>query len=445
MISYDNSALRQKVYNSLDAGKKRYQTGESFDEKEKGMYQVVEGLKNLRLWIERESDPTLKEKLRLYYNQNVDEVEKMKKFLEDNKIAASDPANGQMMRGGKGSGGKKDDDENEKFKKSLSEAIVSETPNVKWDDIAGLENAKKSLQEAVILPIKFPHIFQGVRKPWKGILMYGPPGTGKTFLAKACATEASGTFFSISSSDLISKYVGESEKLIKTLFQMAREKAPSIIFIDEVDSLCGARGDNENEASRRVKTEFLVQMQGVGSDNDKLLVLGATNLPWALDPAIRRRFEKRIYIPLPDETARKFMFQHCLKDTPNSLTDPDFAELAKRSEGYSGADISILVRDAVMEPVRKCQLATAFKRVVVNGKRMLEPVFDETDVAGEIVQTRMIEIKGDELHLPDLSMKDFVSALCRSKPSVSKDQLGSYEEFTQNFGQEGQCLSLIHI
>ena len=176
----------------------------------------------------------------------------------------------------------------EKQDSAIGNAIVSEKPNVKWEDVAGLEFAKTSLKEAIILPSKFPDIFVGIRKPWKGILLYGPPGTGKTFLAKACATQANSTFFSISSSDLMSKYVGESEKLIKSLFNMAHEKSPSIIFIDEIDSLAGARSEGENESSRRVKTEFMVQMQGVGNDTGGVLVLGATNLPWALDSAIRR-------------------------------------------------------------------------------------------------------------------------------------------------------------
>lgn len=187
--------------------------------------------------------------------------------------------------------------------------------------MAGLHEAKKNLKEAVILPIKFPEAFKGNVKPWKGILLYGPPGTGKTYLAKACATESNATFFSISSSDLISKWVGETEKLIKQLFQIAREKKPSIIFIDEIDSLCGKRGDGGNESSNRVKTEFLVQMQGVGHDDKGVLVLGATNIPWGLDPAVRRRFERRVYIALPEIEARLTLLKNVMKENDNTLVE----------------------------------------------------------------------------------------------------------------------------
>ncbi|CAK9018853.1 Protein SUPPRESSOR OF K(+) TRANSPORT GROWTH DEFECT 1 (AtSKD1) (Protein VACUOLAR PROTEIN SORTING 4) [Durusdinium trenchii] len=137
---------------------------------------------------------------------------------------------------------------------------MTSKPNIKWDDVAGLEGAKGALQETVILPTRFPQLFTGKRVPWHGILLYGPPGTGKSYLAKACATEADATFFSISSSDLVSKWMGESEKLVRSLFEMAREAKPAIIFVDEVDSLCGARGESgESDAARRIKTEFLAQ------------------------------------------------------------------------------------------------------------------------------------------------------------------------------------------
>merc|ERR1712070_1045681 len=142
-----------------------------------------------------------------------------------------------------------------KMKQQLGGAIVTEKPNVKWSDVAGLDLAKDALKEAVILPVKFPQFFTGKRQPWKGILLYGPPGTGKSYLAKAVATEANSTFFSVSSSDLVSKWMGESERLVKQLFNLARENRPSIIFIDEIDALCGPRGEGESEASRRIKTE----------------------------------------------------------------------------------------------------------------------------------------------------------------------------------------------
>lgn len=213
------------------------------------------------------------------------------------------------------------------------------------------------------MPIKFPQLFEGSREPWKGILLYGPPGTGKSFLAKACATECDSTFFSVSSSDLVSKWQGESEKLVKNLFQMARDMKPSMIFIDEVDSLCGKRTEGENESSRRIKTEFLVQMDGCGNNQDGVLVMGATNTPWELDDAFRRRFQKRIYIHLPDQQSRANMFKLKIKGVKNTITEEEFLQLGQASDLYSGSDIKIVSNEALFLPIRKCQNAQKFYQV----------------------------------------------------------------------------------
>lgn len=316
---------------------------------------------------------------------------------------------------GGGGGNKKKDDEDAGHGAKILEAIVQEKPNVKWTDIGGLEGAKTALKDAVIMPIKFPNFFNDVVKPWKGILLYGPPGTGKTFLAKACATECDSTFFSISSSDLISKFVGESEKMIKALFQEARKHESSIIFIDEIDSLCSARSEGENESTRRVKTEFLVQMDGVGNDKGgKLLVLGATNIPWDLDQAVRRRFEKRIYIPLPDYDACRFLVEQKLTGVPTTITQPQFDEIARRVDGYSGSDIEVLVKDAAMEPLRYAQESTNFMQMP-SGKYM--PV-EPGQGSGNVIQSSIYDLPENSLELPPVSQQDYFSSMKRSKASV---------------------------
>lgn len=152
-------------------------------------------------------------------------------------------------------------------------------------------------------------------------------------------------------------------RLVKQLFNMARENKPAIIFIDEVDALCGPRGEGESEASRRIKTELLVQMDGVGKDSKGVLILGATNIPWQLDAAIRRRFQRRVHINLPDINARMKMFMLAVGQTPCEMTQADYRTLASMSEGYSGSDISIAVQDALMQPIRKIQTATHYKKV----------------------------------------------------------------------------------
>lgn len=321
------------------------------------------------------------------------------------------------------------------------EAILKETPNVRWDDIAGLEGAKEALKEAVILPIKFPHLFTGQRTPWKGILLYGPPGTGKSYLAKAVATEAQSCFISISSADLVSKWMGESERLVKNLFEMARQNKPAIIFIDEIDSLCGQRGDGESEAARRIKTEFLVQMNGVGNDQTGVLVLGATNLPWALDSAIRRRFEKRIYIPLPETQARSRMFQIHVKNTPCTLSPADYKHLGEVTPRYSGADVGIVVRDALMQPIRKVQSATHYKWVEApdrndgnKTRKYLTPCSPGDPAAKPMT---WLEINGDDLMEPPLTIQDFLKSIQSTRPTVSDEDIAMHVKFTTDFGQEG--------
>ncbi|KAM9704121.1 katanin p60 ATPase-containing subunit A1 [Menidia menidia] len=325
----------------------------------------------------------------------------------------------------KESAGKVKDDKEKEVKKfdgtgydkdlveALERDIISQNPNVKWDDIADLEDAKKLLKEAVVLPMWMPAFFKGIRRPWKGVLMVGPPGTGKTLLAKAVATECRTTFFNVSSSTLTSKYRGESEKLVRLLFEMARFYAPTTIFIDEIDSMCSRRGTSEeHEASRRVKAELLVQMDGVGgaSENDDpskmVMVLAATNFPWDIDEALRRRLEKRIYIPLPSTNGRVELLRINLKEL-ELAGDVDLDKIAEQMEGYSGADITNVCRDASLMAMR----------------RRIEGLTPE----------EIRNISRDEMHMPT-TMEDFESSLRKVSKSVSAADLEKYEKWIEEFG-----------
>lgn len=248
--------------------------------------------------------------------------------------------------------------------------------------------------------------------------------------------------------------------MVKTLFELARAEEHAIIFIDEIDSMCGSRSEGESESSRRIKTEFLVQMQGVSNTHDGLLVLGATNVPWELDPAIRRRFEKRIYIPLPDTEARAYMCRLHLGDTPNSLTNADFDVLGERTDGCSGSDLSVLVREALMEPLRVCQSAQQFAPLMVDGKEMLQPCLSypncpycPPDLTSNSPAQRaaaaqpcphcharrisLYDVPSDQLFVPQVSMPMFEHILERARATVSADELTRFVEWTEEFGQEG--------
>lgn len=227
--------------------------------------------------------------------------------------------------------------------------IVVKGDEVHWSDVAGLDQAKTALKEAVVYPFLRPDLFMGLREPARGMLLFGPPGTGKTMLARAVATESRSTFFAISASSLTSKWLGESEKLVRALFALARALAPSIIFVDEIDSLLSSRGgSSEHESTRRIKTEFLIQWSDLQraaagkeqSDKEKkegdasrVLVLAATNLPWAIDEAARRRFVRRQYIPLPEPPVREEQLQTLISHQKHSLSRNDIQVLVEVTDG----------------------------------------------------------------------------------------------------------------
>lgn len=233
--------------------------------------------------------------------------------------------------------------------KQIFNEIVVQGDEVHWADVAGLEVAKKALKEAVVYPFLRPDLFMGLREPARGMLLFGPPGTGKTMLARAVATESRSTFFAISASSLTSKWLGESEKLVRALFSLAKAFAPSIIFVDEIDSLLSSRGgSSEHESTRRIKTEFLIQWSDLqraaaGSkqtDKDKaegdasrVLVLAATNMPWAIDEAARRRFVRRQYIPLPEAPVRGEQLKTLLGHQKHNLSKKDIQVLVELTDG----------------------------------------------------------------------------------------------------------------
>ncbi|XP_038646400.1 katanin p60 ATPase-containing subunit A-like 2 isoform X2 [Scyliorhinus canicula] len=261
----------------------------------------------------------------------------------------------------------------------VSRDIYLHNPNVRWDDIIGLEPAKRLVKEAVVYPIKYPQLFTGILSPWKGLLLYGPPA-----------------------STIVSKWRGDSEKLVRVLFELARFHAPSTIFLDELESVMSQRGSvpgGEHEGSRRMKTELLVQMDGLARSDDLVFVLAASNLPWELDHAMLRRLEKRILVDLPSKEARQAMILHWLPPLSDSggvalRTELDYSLLGEETEGYSGSDIKLVCKEAAMRPVRKIFDALENHQT---GKNSL-PIF----------------------HLETVTTNDVLDVIIHTKPSAKK-------------------------
>ena len=286
--------------------------------------------------------------------------------------------------------------------KVLSE-IVDSKPGVKFSDVVGLDGAKQILKEIIIIPNLRPDLFTGLRSPPRGLLLFGPPGTGKTMIAKAVATECQCTFFNISASSLTSKYIGESEKLVRALFELAFEKTPSVVFIDEIESILSKRKEDENEAMKRLKTEFLIQFDGVGSSQDaRVLIIGATNRPFDLDPAVVRRLPKRVYIGPFDKEERKFFIKEIISQNDNTITDEEYGKIAELCNNYSNSDLKELCREAAYEPLR--EISTNVQKLENVNK--LRPICYE----------------------------DFVKAVKKVRGTLTKDVLNQLQKWNNEFG-----------
>jgi len=281
---------------------------------------------------------------------------------------------------------------------TLLDEVIQGEIKISFSDIIGQVSAKEALRESVVLPSLRPDIFTGLRSPVQGILLFGPPGNGKTLLAQAAAKESGCRLFNISSSTLMSKWLGESEKLVRTLFMVARELQPCIIFMDEVDAMLSLRHSGEHESSRRLKTEFLSRFDGVSSNsNDRILVLGATNRPQDLDDAVIRRFPRRILVDMPSYSDRVEMMRHFLKDESHSLSLEDLEDVANVTGGFSASDIKALARHASLQCLRAIGLR-------------------------ELQHISMSEMR-------PIHVSDFMTSLEQIRPSVHKSTLSSLKKW----------------
>jgi transitional endoplasmic reticulum ATPase len=289
---------------------------------------------------------------------------------------------------------------------SAMREVLVEVPRVRWDDIGGLDHAKQELMEAVEWPLKYPEVFEATNiKPPRGILLFGPPGTGKTLLAKAVANESNANFISVKGPELLSKWVGESEKHVREMFRKARQVAPCVIFFDEIDSLVPRRGGiGDSHVTERVVSQLLTELDGMEELKD-VVVIAATNRPDLIDPALLRpgRIERHIYIPPPDKEARKEIFKIHLRGKPLA-DDVSIDELAEKTEGYTGADIEAICREAGMLAIREAIRPDMTRE-------------EAKKVAEKIVITK----------------SHFEEAMKKVKPSLTEEDLRRYEKIIEDF------------
>lgn len=302
----------------------------------------------------------------------------------------------------------------------LPSEIIIENPDIKWDDIAVSNDIKESITKAIIVPLKIPQLFQGNVNPWHGILLYGPQGSGKTYLAKASSSNANkSTILTVSTNSLIYNY-----NLIQELFDTARSKKPAIILINDIDLLFSQKTVNANE--------FLNQIDIVNGSKDNIFIIATTNVPWTLDSSVIRRFEKRIFVPLPDFESRKALIKLNINESTSCLNENEIDQISKLTDGYSVADIKSVIKSALLDPVNRLQSAEYF--LMYNGT-----IFPCNPDQPGAVKIKIQDFNAEQLEAlgkPVSTFYDFTKACQKVKPLVSLSELTKFEQWTKEFGTE---------
>ena len=312
---------------------------------------------------------------------------------------------------------------------------VEQVPKLSFDDVVGAEDAVEVIREAIIMPLMYPSLFQRAQAtPWRGALLYGPPGTGKSLLARTAASEAGVAFFNACCADLTSKFVGGSEKLVRSLFQRARDVAPSIVFLDEIDSIASTRETDKSVADQRLTNQLLVEIDRNGMAERPVFTLAATNLPWVIDAAVMRRLAKKIYVKLPAEQHRKLMLQKTLPEGMG-ISETHLQLLADSCTGFSGSDLVSYANDLKMQPLRSLMKAASFRVCRGDDQAVREVHARLPGEAGEAsdepgtLQGVIEKYTEDKIVIPKIAFEQAMTSLQEFKKHVKTGDVAKYERF----------------
>jgi len=336
------------------------------------------------------------------------------------------------------------EEEGKQFHEELRSLKLSgeQLAKVKWDSIIGLDRVKQQLLLCTKLPLEMPHLFTGGMAMASSLLLYGPPGVGKTQIMRALAYESGMAFFPVSTASLISKYVGDSAKYVRALFEVVKEAKPCILFIDEIDALCLDReSGHQNGESTRAVTELLIQMDGITrEDMTGVVMVGATNLPWKLDAGVLRRLTRRFYVPMPDVEARLLLLRHYLALYPSEIGPPLEEEvlwrMADLTNGYSGSDIANLVNSAYQYTVELITEAKHFKAVRMGEDFYIQPSSEANEPNVRALLYGAVPDKS-RIRPPAINEDHLRRAMVEIRPSVDPERVEAYESWTRNYGTKG--------